>query len=121
MQGYFFLKKLYILHFCFCSQLVLQSQTYTLSCTGYPSAVPPPTSSTGIGSAPPPTTTTGGISNNNNNLSRNSEAYVWGSNSSHQLAETDCHKFPVPLMSSMLKDVQKVRTEAGFSKKLTLS
>lgn len=101
---------------------MFQSQSYTLSCTGYP-ATPsyissvPPSPGGGIGCSTPSSGNNasssgqpGGRVNSpiGGNLARNSEAYVWGSNSSHQLAETESSKYPVPIMSSMLKDVQKV-------------
>jgi hypothetical protein len=79
-------------------QLVQQSQSYTHSCTGSPSSTSLPEVSDAGGP--------GGSGG-----SRESEAFIWGSNSSRQLSDSPQDKFLVPKLTTAFNDVQ--RMEAG--------
>ena len=79
---------------CIMAELVEQSQSYTQSCTG--SSCP--------ASDAPAGSSAGGCGGR----AAASQAYVWGSNSSRQLADSAQDKFLVPKLSAAFSDVQRM-------------
>ena len=82
-------------------QLVSQTESYTSSCTG-------PTTS-GFYRRESSLHQTDTFNPNSQNFEGSkSEAYLWGSNSSHQLAEGTQEKILAPKLTTSFQDVQKV-------------